>query len=583
MKNYFIICIVILMNCVGMAQEICGTEEVNRELMKKYPEFAKQTQEFNDELSQMIKKGYLKKNYKATDQIYEIPVVVHVFHDGSPIGTKYNKTDQEIQAWIDNTNKIYEGTAPGFDGPDNGGTRVPVRLVLAKRDMNCNATSGIVRIDGSQLPEYVNYGLKRSGDNGINESQLFSLSKWDPQYYYNIYIINKFDGNDASKGGLAGYAYYPGGNKDAAIMVSNIVKNNNTILSHEFGHAIGLKHTFGTASGNGGECPASTGDCTVDDDSVCDTEPSQSLLKTYPVPTNSDINPCTGKFYEGVQYNIMNYGYKLTRFTNGQSDRAVAHLIEYRGNLLKSKGGIAPDLTSKPNLVSACTPSSIMYPGNNKNMGPAKVNFGEIDYTSRGYLFDGNLFYVDNIAKCNLKGTHTELKVGVATPLSISVETNSQRVKAYIDYNNDGVFDENKEIVFNMQVEKNTTGTVNVTPPDGAILDTPLRLRIIADLYTVEVSPCYNPTYGQVEDFSVTLRSSASNEKLWQGIDSDWFNAANWSPGGVPDGTHSVKIPETPVIPILNGNAEVESIDFIGGEMKIDLNGHLKILGKTNK
>lgn len=50
------------MNCVGMAQEICGTEEVNRELMKKYPELAKQTQEFNDELSQMIKKGYLKKN-----------------------------------------------------------------------------------------------------------------------------------------------------------------------------------------------------------------------------------------------------------------------------------------------------------------------------------------------------------------------------------------------------------------------------------------------------------------------------------------------------------------------------------------
>ncbi|MGM5630589.1 M43 family zinc metalloprotease [Apibacter raozihei] len=483
----------------------CGAEEVNKELMELDPGFKDRIQKFNKELSVLAKSGRLQQVYKSDNGIYEIPVVVHVFHDGSPIGTQYNKTDEQIQSWIDATNKIYEGTAPGFDGPGTGGTRIPIRLVLAKRDMNCNPTSGIIRIDGSQLPDYVEYGVKRNGNNGVTESQLYNLSQWDRVFYYNIYVINKFDGNDASKGGLAGYAYYPGGSNDRTLMVSTIVKNTDTTLSHEFGHAMGLKHTFGDVSGNGGVCPPSTGDCTVDDDFVCDTEPTQSLLNTYPVPTNSDINPCTGTYYQGTQYNIMNYGYKLTRFTDGQGQRAIAHILAFRASHINSKGGEQPDDKKLIQPVKACVPTSIANPENEYQMGPANVTFGDMNYKSGGYNVDGFLFYIDNPAKCYADKATTSIPVGVETPLSISVNINDQNVKAYIDYNNDGVFDEVNELVFSKRIIKNTTETINVTPPSDVVVNSPLRMRVVADWVSENITACKNLLYGQAEDFAVTF------------------------------------------------------------------------------
>lgn len=517
MKKLYILAFSALLSLVGMSQqhvhnEFCAFDRVNKKLMKADPVFEERIKAFDAQLSRMVKSGELRSSYQVDQEVYEIPVVVHVIHDGSAVGSQFNKSDADIQAWINQANQVFEGVAPALSGPE-GRPSIPVRLVLAKRDKDCNATTGIVRVNGTSLRGYSQYGVNSSTSNGVDEDDIKALSRWDPAYYYNIYVVNKFDGNDGVLGGLMGYAYLAGAplSYDGTFMLSEVVRGDDTVLPHEFGHALGLYHPFGDADGYGGECPASTGDCTVDDDMVCDTEATQSLLGTYPCPTSSDLNPCTGAFYKGVQYNIMNYGYCLDRFTEGQADRAVAQLLEFRSNLLASKGGKAPESSDPGSVVSACVPTSIANAGNTYNMGPTNVTFGDINYSSYGYNIDGYKFYWDHTAEmCITENVVAELEAGTPTPLSISVQTNIQDVRAYIDYNNNGVFDVATETVFSQRIPANQSATVNVTPPSGAVKNTPLRMRVIADFQGTTISPCYNPSYGQVEDFVVIIDVSTS-------------------------------------------------------------------------
>ncbi|MDR1877715.1 MAG: GEVED domain-containing protein [Flavobacteriaceae bacterium] len=579
MKNYYALLIVVLLCIMGVAQEhtsdgSCGSEYVNQKLVEEDPSFAQRIKEFDTDLSQMMKSGKKKNFYKADEDIYEIPIVIHVIHTGEAIGTAYNKSDADIHAWVDFTNKVYEGIAPNLVG-DPERVSIPIRFVLAKRDMNCNPTNGIVRVDGSVIPEYAEYGLKYGSSNGVEESQIKALSRWDPNYYYNIYVVNTIGG-----GSISGFAYYAGAStaNDGSFMRSSVVGTSNTTFPHEMGHAMGLRHTFDGANNTGGNCPPTTGDCTIDDDKVCDTERSPSAYSDHPCKTGADINICTGTYYQGVQNNIMNYGHCLDRFTEGQKDRAIAQLLQHRESLINSNAGKEPDVTENLNVKPACVPTSITNLNNPNNMGPANVTFGDIKYNSKGYNMDGFLFYIDNNdgTRCYVGTTFTKLKVGVPVPLTISVLYNNQNVRTYIDYNDNGIFDVDTETVFSTQINANSSATINVTPPEGAVLNTPLRMRVIADFITSSISPCYNPLYGQIEDFAVILTSSSSCEKVWKGIDDNWDNADNWDPVGVPNSSHCIKIPSVFPHPVIRGNAEVGSIELIG-ELKIDAEGHLKV------
>ena len=75
---------------------------------------------------------------------------------------------------------------------------------------------------------------------------------------------------------------------------------------------------------------------------------------------------------------------------------------------------------------------------------------------------------------------------------------------AWIDYNNDGVFDVNNEEIASSSNTDTTFGTVQI--PSIAVLNTPLRLRVIADFSLHgALSPCTNPQDGQAEDYAVFI------------------------------------------------------------------------------
>ena len=355
----------------------------------------------------------------ANGWAYEVPVVVHIIYDGAT--NSNNPTDAQIVKMINDLNGVFSATKSNFASLTEGGVDIPIRFVLAKRDPNCNATNGILRVDGSVLPGYSDYGVKYgSATNGASHYDIKTLSRWPNKSYYNIWLVHKIN-----PGNIAGFASYPGTESiyDGTVVRTYYATNGGSTLAHELGHAMGLIHTFGDFGDGNDPCVAET-DCTTEGDMVCDTEVS----KGWPSCVAGAINPCTSAPYTGVQYNIMNYGpCSKNRFTAGQRDRAVAGLLTQRTSLLYSLGGKAPDAV--PALKPMDAPQTNLFPNQQGlNAGPITVEVGSLLFSSFGYDGDGMKDYLQQLCLAPIG------KIPAAgAPLTVTIWGNRQYVKAWVD------------------------------------------------------------------------------------------------------------------------------------------------------
>nr|WP_315026232.1 M43 family zinc metalloprotease [uncultured Chryseobacterium sp.] len=481
----------------------CGTDELMKKHYERFPEEKAQDDAFNLKLSRMIKSGKLTS--KLNNQVYEIPIVVHVIGDGSAVGTTNNKSDADIIAWVNYTNGVFAGSSTS--GMSGTSSILPVKFVFATKDPSCNATNGINRINASGLPKYVSGGVNNDNTtNAVAASEITAMGMWDTSKYYNIYVVKKLT---SSAGGLNGFAYYPGGSNDYAFMATSASAVNAQTLAHEFGHALGLRHTHQGYNETTGDCPVNN-DCTLDGDLVCDTEPMKSLYHSS-VPHScqtGQINPCTNQLYSGGERNVMAYTYCFRDlFTQGQTDRATAQLLQYRQSLINSQVASAATIDNSSTLTNACTPTSITNPGG-YNVGITSVKFGNINNYSNNFKQAANNFY-ENFTGTYCSGiSKTAIPQGTATTLTVAPGTNNAHViKAYIDYNNDGQFNESTELVLNQSgVSTGSFATAQVVPPSNAVTNTPLRMRVIGEFNGTVVTACYTPKYGQVEDYSVIIQ-----------------------------------------------------------------------------
>ncbi|WP_260232366.1 M43 family zinc metalloprotease [Chryseobacterium lactis] len=540
-----------------------------RKLDIKYPGLKERREIVEEQLRNMDKQSFLKKNGGTTSwnglyngQIFEIPVVVHVIESSAATNANLKVTDQEIINWLDRANKMYattygNGFYPEGAGPD-GGNVIPFKLVLAKRSPQCTSTTGIVRYNGSSVPLYDASGVKfrLSATNlgtGASDDAIKALAPhWPETSYFNIYVIIGFNGQQQNGGGIMGYARTPDAydyGYESFMKVATIKRAHNTTLTHELGHAFGLYHTFDggdflAPSGSPGYCPPTETDCMVDNDKVCDTEVSGAAYYQDPAPSNSEINPCTGKNYQGVQYNIMNYSNTNRKFTAGQRERAIMLMMEYRKNLINSTAGQDPSVVvpSPVTIVAAqCNPSGIAHPTNNNfAIGPYRVQMGTISSMTNGYDSDESapIFYADySTATCIRPAFYTDISAESGTELKVSYlngfgQADKFKTKVWIDYNNNGSFEDSELVVDNTSANPVARGATvvlanTITPPQSAVKNTYLRMRVAVDAATFNsvavpdmATACSQLQYGQMEDYAVRITGTLGTSETKLNSDS---------------------------------------------------------------
>lgn len=524
----------------AFSQRKCGSDIVHQRLMATDPAYAANQAAFRAKWQAfMAAYGNNPQALKTLvgsgpDSVYEIPVVVHVLRAGNTgdnaLGERYNPSDAQIQAYIDYTNNAFAASYSGYPTPSTGGTRLPFKLVLAKRDTQCNAANGIVRVNASTT--FSNYAaegidLDNTSGGGVNEVALKNLSRWKTTVYYNIYIVNKIDGQDgynSTSAYTAGYAYYPGAGPDvdgAVILASTVFYRasgpgawtaggpGNITLPHEMGHAMNLKHVFDPFPNSSG-CPSAT-NCSTTGDEVCDTQPIAS--SNFTCPGTSTLT-CNGVAGDGVTpRNMMDYSNCQDRFTPGQLLRMMYTLKNdvTRSTFITSLGGTNPPTSA---ITAACTTTNTFNTNNlgvrdvivSTNNAPSPSADTLMHVTSSGFNGDGNKAYID--LTCSHRLT---LKAGTTYKLAVYVgpTTTTSRARVFIDYNNDGTFSTTgiEEVMARTAAGpgyKNVTFTV---PTTGVTYCVPLRMRVIVDggNNSVPVPPCGPYVMGQAEDYSVYI------------------------------------------------------------------------------
>lgn len=148
-----------------------------------------------------------------------------------------------------------------------------------------------------------------------------------------------------------------------------------------------------------------------------------------------------------------------------------------------SPGPISP-LCSPVTVNTCCT------------IGVTNVTFGTINNSS-GNATEGYSDY-----SCLLQ---TSVLAGQSNTISITTSNNiAENVRVWIDYNNDGQFSSSTEIAYSdFNATLNHTGTITV--PLTAVTNTPLRMRVVSDVGSALNSSCTNLTYGQAEDYGITV------------------------------------------------------------------------------
>lgn len=349
--------VAILSAIVSFSQPICGFDVIHQKKMNDDPAYRKNILETEANIRSYIVKHKTQLEARVTGvnaTLYNIPVVVHVIHTGGAIGSIYNPTDAQILGAINYLNNVYNGTDPSLSG---GVGDLQIQFVLAQRDPNCNPTNGINRVDGSSLPNYAAAGVNNSTSGGTPNGTLKSYIQWPTSDYYNIWIVDKIDGNDGTSGQfIAGYAQLAGGPSatDGTVMLATQMIAGQKTLPHEIGHAFSLYHPF-QGSPDKNTCAAVTGGgCSVDGDQICDTDPItyNQLGGVIDFTCRTGTNVCASAAYSiNTESNYMNYTTCYTLFTAGQKARLLASAASGARSSLSTSMGGTPTYSA-----TACTP-----------------------------------------------------------------------------------------------------------------------------------------------------------------------------------------------------------------------------------
>ncbi len=259
----------------------CGTDRINHLHSQNNEGFKKDLEHFKNVVVPHL--ASLKNLTEDSGNILTIPTVVHIIHNGEPIGQGQNLSTERIVAQIDVLNQDFAALNPEFANTPTQWTNAlgtpNIQFCLASVDPMGNSTDGI---DRQQITV--------TGDdwqnNNIN-SEIKPTLNWNPDHYLNIYVL-PIPGTTA-QGGVVGFSNFPtmfsvGAPTDGPVIdyrwfgAPGFGQSGYRTITHEMGHYLGLPHPF-------------EGDSCNDDDGLADTpnieEPTRNLANlncsnTYP-------------------------------------------------------------------------------------------------------------------------------------------------------------------------------------------------------------------------------------------------------------------------------------------------------------
>jgi len=179
-------------------------------------------------------------------------------------------------------------------------------------------------------------------------------------------------------------------------------------------------------------------------------------------------------------------------------------------------------------IDAVCSPGTSYYCC---GMGITNVIFNTINHSSA----DGSAGYED--FSCNY-----QTDVIVSSQYTLYVTTGIsyyENVRAWIDWNNDGSFTDAELVMASNSVLTNHSATFTI--PVTAVANTPLRLRIGDDWnYSAIPSSCVNVTYGQFEDYTVTVVNNLPPQAAFEFVptvctglvsfsDNSIYNPTSWN------------------------------------------------------
>jgi len=525
------------------AQE-CGFDK-QRELLRQDPNFIQQELKSEEKIqSRMLPENMLNRRASG---VLTIPVVVHVLHLGEAVGTGTNISAAQIQSSIDNLNDFYRGqtAASPLD--------FEMEFALAQRDPNCNATTGINRIDASAVPNYATNGVYLRSS-GADQNTLKDLSRWPETDYLNVWIVSEIDNNNGGSG-IQGYANFFNGNlREGSVMMYsvfgydptntnpswllNFARDNSTVV-HEVGHYFHLYHTFqGDDINNDGvsdSCPIDL-ETGTNSDGCADTVPHQRETSTCPATNACDNgNPWADN---NTINNIMSYYSCTDLMTNDQKTRVRAAM---EGTSIVNSDAAEPIDLTYTSPVATCilnTATTINF----YYAGIMNVELNGNSFSSLSTNEDGG-----NINKADNCSNFFEIDASTTNTLNVTMfDTNIQQLGVWIDWNDDGDFDDDAEKqYYSDNIAESTVVPITLTYPTTIPYDDYIRIRLLTELSTtyglgnIDNQPCYNSlVYGQSEDYAIYVMPDVASPTSYT------YNNG-WSPSdptGVSSATDTIDI-----------------------------------------
>ncbi|WP_157359405.1 M43 family zinc metalloprotease [Wenyingzhuangia fucanilytica] len=399
----------------------CATVEFEQKLSQKYSN--KPSEEvfeawMSSKISQAKKSRF---NGKLAAETYNIPVVIHIVHNGDEVNsignaTSENISDAQARSQIEILNQDYRKMAGTPGGANSTGAAVDVQInfCLAKQDPSGFETTGIVRHNITPYNDNVDNGDDGADWETYEDVQAMkAATQWDPTRYLNIWTI-RTGGESVEDGGLddlLGFAQFPsnsglqgidviGGNAvtDGVVIafhafgaysqndgsfLMNDQYNEGRTTTHEMGHWLGLRHIWGDNNncGNGDYCL----------DTPDATEEHYDCSQTYDTCINDGLG-------NDMVENYMDYTTDgcMDTFTQDQKDRMITVMENSprRVELLNSPVCNPPQYTNddlnnfvlKPNPVIDKT----LIVGFAEGMVKVSVfdAYGKVSYTEKVYDVD---------------------------------------------------------------------------------------------------------------------------------------------------------------------------------------------------